>query len=195
MQDAPTGSPLDYAPSPAHLAQLKQAKDLGKKLRRAVLVAKISGITVALFAAITLLTGFFDKPTFLLGVAMSIIAIVELRGAGALNRLDLQAPQRLALNQVAFGILLIAYAGWQLWVNLTSPSELASVPELKQAVGDLPGLERMIYLAVFFSIVLAALVGPGLTAIYYATRKKHLDAYYQQTAPWIVQLQQSGMEI
>lgn len=196
MTKPPTiSSPAQQAPSPEHLAQLQAAKGLGKTVRRAVLVAQISGITIALFAAITVLTGFYDVPTFLLGLAMAVIAIVELRGASSLKRLDLLAPQRLALNQIAFGIVLIAYAAWQLWANLHAPSELDKMPELKDAMADLPGLEHTIYYALFAGIVAAAVVGPGLTAIYYATRRKHLEAYRTQTPQWIVDLQRSGMDV
>ncbi|HEY7088339.1 MAG TPA: hypothetical protein VH518_09645, partial [Tepidisphaeraceae bacterium] len=113
-----------------------------------------------------------------------------------LKRLDRTAPRRLAINQIAFGILLFSYGAFCLWTALHAPpDELVSDPQLRQMMGPFQDLARELYIIIYGSVMLAAVIGPGLTAFYYSRLTKHIDAYLSQTPQWILELQQAGMSV
>ncbi|HMB94577.1 MAG TPA: hypothetical protein VKK61_00920 [Tepidisphaeraceae bacterium] len=192
----PPNSPFTSPPSQEHLQQIAAARVLGKKVRRATGVAVFSGWTIAIFAAITIFSGIVSLSALALGIGMAIVAYYELRGAGEFKRLDRSAPRRLAINQIAFMLMLIAYAGYELAANLRSPMDLGQIanvdPKMAQTIQD---MARPITIAVYLGIMLAALLGPGLTAVYYYTRRKYIEAYLNQTPTWILELQRAGMSI
>jgi hypothetical protein len=56
-------------------------------------------------------------------------------------------------------------------------------------------LTESISLIVYSAVFAAALIGPGLTAVYYHSRRRHLLNYLHHTPPWILDLQRAGMQI
>ena len=175
------------------------ARALGAKIRRAVIVATLGGWTVGSFAALTLLTSLFSLAGLLLGAGMAVVAYFEFRGARELRRLDPSAPRRLALNQLAFAGMLFIYAAISLWTSLHGPNELAeaaaSDPQMAQMLAPFESLTRTIYIAVYATMMVLALLGPGLTALYYSSRTKHIDTYIRQTPQWILDLQRAGLSL
>src|SRR5450432_1548775 len=196
MDAFPPDSPLNSPATPQHLAQIVAARVLGVKIRRVISVAKFSGWTIAIFAAITALSGLASPPAFLLGAGMGVIAYFELRGAGEIKRLDRSAPKRLAINQLAFMIMLILYAAYELVANLRTPMDLSEIgnadPQMLQTIRE---MAKPITIAIYVTIMIAAILGPGLTAVYYYTRTKYIDRYLQETPPWILDLQRAGMSV
>jgi hypothetical protein len=126
---------------------------------------------------------------------MTVVAIVEFKGGTALKCLDRTAPRRLATNQVVFGCLLLAYASMGLWNALHAPGVITSDPQLTAMLAPFRELERTIYAAVYGSMMLAAVLGPGGAAWFYSTRTKHVDHYLRNTPKWIIELQQAGMSL
>ncbi len=122
--EAGTPSPGGLALTPEQLEAIGLARHQGRKIGRAASVATFSGWSMACFAGLTLLSGlfFFSLPALLLGIGMSVIAYVELRGARRLRRFDLGAPRQLGLNQIALGVLLFGYGLWGLLHALFGPS-------------------------------------------------------------------------
>jgi hypothetical protein len=187
-------SPFTSPPTPAHLQQIADAKRLGAKIRRAISVAKFSGWTTAIFAVSTVVLSIGSFWGVALGTAMAVISVIEFRGVTELTRLDLNAPRRLALNQLAFGLMLLGYGAFMLVQSMTSPSALS--PEVKEFVGkEGEALARSLYSAVYGSVILAAILGPGLTAVYYYTRRRYIEQYLTQTPQWIIDLQRAGMSL
>jgi len=190
-------SPWTSAPTPEHLEQIATARRLGIKIRRAVNVATFSGWATGLFAGLSLLVsaaGDRSLPGLGLGMGMAVVAFVELRGAGEIKRLDRTAPRRLAINQIAFGALLFAYGAISLWSSLHA----APSPELAEISRSLPGLgdlEKSIYVALYSGVMVIAVIEPGLTAWYYSSRARFIDAYITQTPQWILDLQRAGMSV
>ena len=182
-----------------HLEQIAAARKLGVKIRRAVGVATFSGWTTAVFAMLTLFMGFTSLYGFLLGAGMAFVSLFEFRGASEIKRLDRTAPRRLAINQLAFGAMLFAYSGISLWSMVHDPSEITKLlgesgadRETQQMVSD---LARTFVFAIYGGVMIAAILGPGLTAVYYYTRLKYIDAYVKQTPQWILDLQRAGMSV
>lgn len=185
-----------------HVAQIAAARTASTKIRRAVSVAKFSGITTAIFAALTLAFSLTSLVGLMLGVGMSIVAIFEFRGAAEITRLDRHAPRRLAINQLMFALMLVLYGAISFYQFKTGPSPLASVAsqigsdvQLHEMLGDYEGIISSVVGITYLAIIVAALVGPGLVAVYYYTRRKYIEQYVTQTPAWILELQRAGMSL
>src|SRR5947207_174238 len=87
----PAASPL----SPEHIRQMAEARNRGKKIRRAVTVALMDGWTMATFAVLTILMSLTSPSGLAVGAALGLIAMIELRGAGQLRRLQKGAARQL----------------------------------------------------------------------------------------------------
>jgi hypothetical protein len=185
--------------TPDQLKQIADARLRSKKIRKGVSVAIFDGWTVGLFGGLTLLGGIFSFSlvALLLGAGMITVAYVELRGAKRMRLLDPQAPRMLAWNQVVLGGLLLAYASYSLWTIYTGrtemQSEIAKYPELTDVVGDMDRLAKLIGLLIYGTLMAVAIFGQGGTALFYLSRKKHIEAYLRETPHWIIEAQRSGM--
>ena len=185
--------------TPDQLKQIADARLRSKKIRSGVSVAMFDGWTVGLFGGLTLLGGMISLSpiALLLGGGMIAVAYVEIRGAKRMRLLDPQAPRTLAWNQVVLGGMLLAYAIFSLWLIYTGrtemQTEIAKYPELTDVVGDLDRLSKLIGLLVYGTLMSVAIFGQGGTALFYLSRKKHIEAYLRDTPPWIIDAQRSGM--
>lgn len=188
-------SPLPGALTPAHLEQLAAARRLSAKLRTAAVVAGIDGWSMVVFAVLTLLCGFTSLGGLVMGLGIGVVAALELRAAAALKRLDQQAPRRLAMNQIALAVLLFGYGAISLWQTLHSAHPLSGVGELVGDLGPYEAVIRSIMAATYAAVMAAAVIGPGLMALYYRSRARILQTYLAQTPQWILDLQRSGMSL
>jgi hypothetical protein len=187
--------------SPEQIEQIALARKRAGKLRRAIGLARFNGWSYAIAAVLTLVLGLVSTSVWgiVLGVGLTLIAFVELRGAAGLKRLDLQAPRRLALNEAAVGVLLAVYAAWQLAATLYGPNpltaELAANPDLAGMAGDLEPLGdtvRTMMLAAYAALLAFAILYQGAMALYFATRAAPLRTYAEQTPAWVRDLQSVG---
>jgi hypothetical protein len=190
--------PLPVSPyfSPENLRELESARAASRKIFRAVSVAQLDGYAIAAFAAITILCSLTSLTGLVLGIGMGVVAWVELRSAGRLRRLEPAAIRTLTLNQLGLGLLLVLYSLYHILTALLGgpgSSALASGdPELARMMQPIENLTRMIELAVYAGLILAALAAQGGLALYYSSRTRHLLAYLQQTPGWVVDLQKTG---
>jgi hypothetical protein len=199
----PGSSLLNSPPTREHLEQIAAARILGKKIRRAASVAAFSGWTIAIFAVLTLIFSLTDPPALLLAIGMGITAYFELRGAGELKSLDRTAPRRLAINQLVLGAFLFLYGAFKLWQSIRHPeslmAEVASDPQIAKELAPYENMTQrfsiLIYSALYATVMIVAILGPGLTAVYYRSRAKFIDQYVRDTPPWIIELQRAGMSI
>jgi len=185
--------------SAEHFAQLEQAKQRSRKIRRAAGVAAFSGWTTAAFGAIALPFGLFGLTTLVLSAALLVIGTNELRLRKMLLRLDPRATSRLALNQIAFIAVLATYAAWSMYQGLNAQSELSA------AIGSGPGMEttaqwvedtqRLVVIGIYGALIAGTLVFQGSAALYYFTRAGHLQRYIRETPDWIKDLQRRGQQL
>jgi hypothetical protein len=177
--------------SPEQLQALAVARQRAGRISRAALVSALSGWTMAFFAAITFLSGLFSWPALLIGAALGVIAYAELRGSRGLRRFDLEAPRRLGYNQIALGVLLVAYGTWGLVHALvaTSPYEsyLAAGGQVAEMLEPIDRLNRAITVIVYLAVILVGMAAPAFGSVYYFTRRRHIVAYLDQTPDWIVE--------
>lgn len=197
----PPPMPTNPSPglTPEHVAQIAAARKLGGKLRSAGVVAAVDGWSLGVFAVLTILCSLTSPIPLVLGLGMLAASYFELRGSRGLKRLDPHAPRHLTLNQLALGAMLFLYGAINFWLSLREAHPLGSLSgqsrDLIEMMGPIEGTVRSI-VAMFYAIVmLVALVGGGLMALYYHSRGKILLAYLQTTPQWIQELQRAGMSV
>lgn len=185
--------------APQQVTDLIAARDRSAKLRRAAAIARFDAWMIAVFAALTGLTGLFSLSSLLLAGGMGFIAWNEFRGVRALRRLDPAAPKSLAINQICLAAILIAYALFQVYQSATAPGEYAAMAggdaQLTEMLGPIDQLVTLLTMSVYGLIIFVAIFVQGGTALYYFTRQKYLRAYLTSTPSWILDLQQSGVTI
>jgi len=183
-------APPESGLSEAQIRGISEGRIRARKIRRAVAVARISGWTLACFAALSLLGGLFGLRSLLLGAALAGIAWTELRGAKGLSQFDPLAARRLGFNQL---ILIVVIAGYSIWGMLEAVLGASQYAEMTQAGG--PGaqtyeaidrLTKVVTVAFYITVMVGAAVVQSLTAAYYFTRAKHIRAYVAGTPEWVV---------
>ena len=195
--------PLNY-PSPAgtlpqlsddHLLALADARKRFAPIRRQISFATFDAWSVAIFAGLTLAFGFTNWPALLVGIGMAGVALVEFRAIQQLRNVDPRAPRRLAINQLAFGGILILYAVCHLLVPgpalSTDVQELAAAsPEL---AASLASVSSMIRRATYFGVIAFAVIFQGGAAMYHFSRTPLLRRYAETLTPWLRQLHSAGL--
>ena len=182
--------------SESQLREVAAAQDSSGKIRKAAAVAGFNGWVTGIFAAVSLPFALLSLPGFLVAAGLSVVAYNEFKGRRRLLQFDLDAPSFLGWNQVGFLTLIVVYCIWMLLVGLTGEApfaaELRAKPELSavfDSVDDFDRVYRLLIVAVYGTVIVISTVFQGLNALYYFTRRKHLLAYMQNTAAWIVDLQ------
>lgn len=195
-ETAPPPAPIPHAAAtgagplaPAQLAAIEAGRHATRRIRRAAVVAHVSGGTLGLCALLTALGVVLGNVVALaLGLSLGVIAAAEIRGGTALRRFDPSAPRLLALNQLALAVVLVGYAGWRL-----AAAALATDAELLggSSTGDpgmdatIAGLRRTIGMGVYATLLVVGLIAPLLMARYYQTRSRHLRAAIAEVPEWV----------
>jgi hypothetical protein len=185
--------------SPEHHRQLAVARKAVRKLRRTISVANFDGWTVAVFAALTLLTSITDPSGLFMGLGMAAVAYVELQSVGRLRQLDTRATRTLALNQIALASILTIYALWRLHAGMTGVSPYAAYksadPQLARMLQPVESITHLVTTVLYCTMIAVAFFAQGGLALFYFTRGKHIDAYLAQTPRWIIEMQKSGVAL
>ncbi len=193
---APAPAPTAPALSPEHLHQLSAAQARGRKIGRAIAVARFDGWSVATFAFLTVLFGITSPSSILIGGLMGLVAFIELRTARSLRRLKPEAARTLAFNQLALGSLLAAYAVWQIYRELTGAGDYAEIaasdPQLGEMLKPVEGITRLFTLALYGGLFAFACLAQGGMALFYFSREKYVRAYVKETPQWVITVQQTG---
>ena len=171
----------------AHRRELREAAHRMKPIRRAIGLAKTSAWSLGVFAAITLISAIWSLPALIPGAVLTWLTVQEFRGVHMIRRFDLRGPRHLALNQIALAVAIVVYSGWHLWLSLND-----SGVEALRALGD-PATERMvrdlyrsISVSVYATLGIVGPIFPLLTAWYYASRRKCIEAMIHQTPGWAI---------
>lgn len=159
-----------------------------------------NGITIGVFSILSLLCVAveamlrdFDWIGVIMGIGLGAISWNEFRGRRLLQQFQSRAPRVLGWNQLALLGLIVAYAGWMIGVGLlgANPYEEAmrAEPMLRQPLGSVDKLYKMLTLAMYGALIIGTLVFQGLNSFYYFTRARLLRSYLAETPAWVVQLQ------
>lgn len=192
--DASTNRPLNQA----QLDQLTLANQRAKTVRNAARVAAFNGWMFGIFAALSAPFAVFSLSGMFVTAGLAFVAVREFQGRHRLLKFDPKAATLLGWNQIGLVIVIVVYCGWMIIDGLTSPNPIAAQlkgnPELESALGSLDGYQQLyslVLVAVYGTVAVVSGIAQGLNAVYYFTRRKHLEAYVRETPPWILDLQRT----
>jgi ABC-type enterobactin transport system permease subunit len=167
-----------------------------KKIRKAAGVAAFNGWTAGIFAALSAPFALFSMTGFLVTVGLAVIAYDELHGRKRLLQFDPAAATQLGWNQVALLTMIVVYCLWMMFTGLTGAgpfaAEAAADPEIASALsslGDFDELYKVLVVAIYGTVIVLSAIFQGLNALYYFTRRKHVEAYVQETPEWVLNVQ------
>jgi hypothetical protein len=193
-------SPLDEA----QLSTVAQTRALRRKLRFANFIASSNALGLGVCAVLSLAFGLVDLSLSPMGLALGGVAWNEERGRRQLHAADVRAPRRLVLNQVALFVVVLAYCGHGAYVAWTGPNVMDALllnhPELPDVLGEatssggthvdeLSQWGRTAALFVYGAIAAGSLVVQGLTALYYSSLRRTVEALAAAPA-WARELSQ-----
>lgn len=184
--------------APEHHIELATANERAKKIRKAANVAAFNGWVTGFFALCSAPFAPFSISGFLVTVGLVVVAYNEFQGKSRLLRFDPDAAKLLGWNQLVFLAIIVAYCCWMLFTGLTSESpiaaEMASNPDLARVLGSSEQFDffyKAIVVAVYGTVILLSGIFQGLNALYYFTRRKHVESYLAETPDWVVDIQRT----
>jgi mannose/fructose/N-acetylgalactosamine-specific phosphotransferase system component IIC len=204
MTDAIQASPLAgavFADSPlsaTHRHELAAARDRAKSIRKAARVAGFNGWTTAAAAAFSGMFLLFDRSALSIAITLglSIVAYVEFRGRKQLLNFDPSAATMLGWNQLGLLAMIIAYCVWMLCASsseavdaMSSQMDSVTKQEMLNMVGDLEGLYKTATLAMYGGVIVLSVLFQGGNAIYYFTRRRHVEDFIAETPQWVRDVQ------
>ena len=180
------------SPSAEHIAALAASKQASRKIRRVIAVGSTDAWSTIVLGGLGLSGSilFFSVSSGLLGAAMLAMGWRQLQATRLLRRLEIDAPRRLAINQLILCAALCVYFGW----SILFPSSSSEEPEVQQALQQygLAGLENSINIAVYGGLIVLSIIVMGSTAWYYSKKTDMLAAYLRQTPDWIIEMQRTS---
>jgi hypothetical protein len=205
FQAAPlVGALTDNPLSVTHRRELAAARDRAKSIRKAARVAAFNGWTTGAAAALSALFLLFDRSgmAVVITLALSIVAYNEFRGRKRLLSFDPSAATLLGWNQLGLLTLVVVYCVWMLSgssaeaVNaLSAQFNSAAERELLSMVGDLEGIYNTATLAVYGSAVVVSALFQGGNALYYFTRRRHVEEFIAETPQWVRDVQSGSIPV
>ncbi len=204
MQTADSSS---ESPPPISAAQLREITLAEQREKRFAFARKLAGANgggLALFAFLAFVSGFFDPSSWLMAGVLALLAYVELRSRKQLARYEPRALVALTVNQLALIALVCAYALSRISATQHEPSpiadlmqqhgELAEVLGGSDPTGEDNGMDQMYRsgITAFYLLVIAVTaLFQGGCALYYWTRRKHLDDFIAHTPQWVIDWKRS----
>jgi hypothetical protein len=196
---AKIGSASDGPLTQEHHRELALATERAKRIRKAARVANFNGWTVGIFAAASAPFALFSFSVAGLFVTagLTLVAYNEFRGRKRLLRFDPSSATLLGWNQLGLLALIVVYCLWMLFTGLTGAgpfaAEMRADPDIAAAFGSLKfdDLYKVLVVAVYGTVIVLTATFQGLNALYYFTRRKHLEAYLQETPDWVLDLQRA----
>ncbi len=191
-------SPLEEA----HFSLLRRAMDGRRPVRKAARTARFSAITILAIGIISIPLVLLSPSWagFLVVTGICVIGVVEYIGSQRMRQGLPSAAVFLARNQLAFVAVILVYCLVQMLTFSSKQARSALIsPEMQSQLSQLPGLEQDIEQELefwapiatygFYSLVMVLSIGvQGSLALYYFTRKRHLEALAQANPPWVRRL-------
>jgi hypothetical protein len=185
--------------TPEHHHELALAADRAVPVRKAARVAGLNAWITGIIAACSLPFALFSVVGALVAAGLAAIAFNEFRGHRRLLKFDPSAATLLAWNQLAFLTLIVVYCLWAIYANLAGSDEvlkeLAANPDLtaigidNQFATSSGQLIKLIVLGFYGLVIALSVIFQGGTALYYATRRKYVQRYVDETPEWVRAIQ------
>jgi hypothetical protein len=184
--------------SAEQMREIEAAEARVKRLKPARTLAAFNGGTLILMAFILCISAFLDPRAWFSALVVGALGFVELHGRTLLLRYDRRALSILAGNQVALVIVVVIYALVQLRAATDAPSPMAAMlgddadlaaelgADISHESGDFDDLYHSAISAFYGLVIALTVLFQGGSALYYWTRRKHLDAFLTQTPAWVL---------
>jgi hypothetical protein len=189
-------SPADNPLSATHLQELADARYRAKSICKAARVAAFNGWTTAAIAALSVPFVLYDPSSLVLTVGLSIIAYNEFRGRKRLLKFDPTAATLLGWNQLGLLAMIVVYCLWSLYSNLgdsgAMSSELKGYADLDSVLGSAGGFEglyKSVTYGLYGSVIGLSTLFQGGNALYYFTRRRHIEDFVAETPEWVREVQ------
>lgn len=173
--------------TPEDTEQLAAAIDRSAKIRKAARIAAVNGWVLAISAAFTAPFAPFGAVSFLLFVALSILAWNVFRGLKMLKAFQEEGPDLLWKNELGLMAVITIYCGWGIWSSITGPLS-PSLAELQVMLPDVVDLMGDLTVAVYAVIIVATVLFQGSMARFYHTRIAVVREYLADTPEWTVEV-------
>lgn len=198
MQNPSIAPAPDEPLTEGHYRQLALASGRAKTIRRAAGVAAFNGWVAGVFAALSAPFAFSSVAGLFVTGGLAAVAYNEFRGRKRLLRFDPSAASLLGWNQAGFLALIVVYCVWMLVTSLAGAGPLAAeikaTPELAEVLGSLDGFDELykgVVIALYGTVIVLSALFQGLNSLYYFTRRKHVEAYIEETPRWVIELQRA----
>jgi len=181
---------------------LRQAAAARGPVRRAARTARTSAITILAVGAlgVPLLAVSPSWLGLLMVLGIAAVGVVEYVGARRMRRGEPTAAVFLARNQVAFMGLIVAYCLIRMLTFSPAQARVGLLSsELQSELSQLPGFEQdidrqlqswapLVTYGFYALVIVLSLAAQGGLALYYFTRRRHLEALEHDTPAWIRRL-------
>lgn len=176
--------------------EITDAQGRARSIHRAAGVAKFNGWSIGVFAALSVPFALFSVAGVVLTLGMAVVAYGEFAGRRGLLRFEPAAATRLGWNQLGFLGLIVVYCLWMTASGLATGSpfaaEFAAKPELAEILGSPDAYDdafRLVLVGFYGLVALLSVVFQGGNAWYYFRRRRHVEAYVNETPAWVLDLQ------
>ena len=135
-------------------------------------------------------------------VILSVVAYNEFRGRKRLLNFDPSGATLLGWNQLGLLAMIIVYCLRMLSGSsaeaasaLSSQMKSTSERELLSMAGDLEGLYKTVTLAMYGGVIVLSLIFQGGNALYYFTRRRHVEDFIAKTPQWVRDVQGGSIPV
>ena len=183
--------------APEHFDLIASSLRRSRKLHKAARVARFNGMTMIVFAVLSLAFGLGSPTDLFLGLVLGIVAVRELMAAKRLDMLKLDAPRSLAISEGILACGLVTYAALKIAQAFhPDPATTAQVQQLDAVLGSdgsqsLSHMVSTITIVAYIGLAVGSIITQGLLVLYYLKRGRMLQGYLSQTPAWIVQLERT----
>ena len=186
-----TDNPLNAT----HRRELAAARDRAKPIRKAARVATFNGYTTGAIAVLSAPYALTDLSGLALMIGMTLVAYNEFRGRKRMLQFDPRGAEMLGWNQLGLLAMIVVYCLLTLYQTLgaTGPltTELKNYADIDSILGS-PGSFEQLYknvtIAMYGSAIGLSFLFQGGNAIYYFTRRRHIQDFVAETPEWAHEL-------
>lgn len=184
--------------SATHRRELSAAHDRARAIRKAARVASFNGWTTALIAALSAPFSLTSPVGLALTAGIALVAFNEFRGRKRLLNFDPSGATLLGWNQIGLLAMIVVYCVWMMYASVnesgTVAEEVKAYADLDAALGTTGGfaaLFKQIVVIFYAAVIGLSVLFQGGTALYYFSRRRHVEDYLAETPEWVRDVQRT----
>jgi hypothetical protein len=165
---------------------LRRAAELHRPLSRAAAVARVNGLSLAIFGGLTLVVSVvgLDPVGLMLGAVVLWVGLAERRGAKRLLAAERRAARELARNELVLLAAIVVYGILMLTVLRPDVAEWQAALEGVLPKAEAQQLIEASVTATYGMVLVVALAYQGSLARYFWNKEPELERYLAEVPPW-----------